>query len=113
MEKLILRLNASQSEQLQMHQQETDSLKASAEGTIKSLKQNVETLLTEIEHHKTSAALAKAETDRLKQVFLIDTTEKLASQAAELRKEHEKELADRDYAFSNAQETIESLQNEV
>ena len=71
-------------------------MKASAEGTIQALKKDIEILLSEIEDHKTSAALANAETARQAQAFLVESTEKLEKQAAKIREEFTQEIADRD-----------------
>ena len=110
-EQLTLRLNAAQ--QQQQDAEAVDAMKASAEGTIQALRQDMEILLTEIEGHKTTAALAEAETARQKQTLLAEANEKLAKLDAEIREEFKQELADRDYAFQNAKETIESLEKEV
>ena len=73
--KLTLSLNTSQSEQLTLHKQELDSIKQTAEGTIKELKNDVKQLYAQADLHKAADALAKAEIDRLQQVCDSDCAE--------------------------------------
>ena len=109
-EQLTLSLTKSQSEQLTLHQQEVDSIKQTAEGTIKVLQ---EQLRAQADLPKAADALAKAELDRLRKVFNTESAEMLDSQAAKLKAEHEEVLAERDFAFNNAQATIATQNDEI
>ena len=100
----------SQSEQLTLHQQEADSIHQTAEETIKELQ---EQLCAQADLHKAAEALAKAELDRLRKVFNTESAEMLDSQAAKLKAEHDEVLAERDFAFDNAQAAIASQNDEI
>ena len=59
------------------------------------------------------AACAETETANKKVASLADANEKLTEEVANLRKEFEKEIADRDFALNHAKDTILGLEKEV
>ena len=103
MENLTAKLNSSQSEQVILHQAELDD----AERLNKTLKQNIETLLTEIEMHKQNTALAEEETNRVQAALHAEH----AARVAKLIKTHEENMETKTYEFDQANEAIQILRS--